>query len=348
MKNVLILILTATTAVLSMFCIAQRQTASRQTAQVDSLRTELTQKYKQIEDLQAWKKGVDAQRSSLLAPASDPSTRLLRQMAAAQAAAQATTNAAAAAPNGEKTDKNPLGQLVSKMMADPEMKKFIQDQQRVMMDTMYGPMFKKMGLTPEETDKLKEFMLENQMKATEKATALMGSGATTNRAEAMMAINADQKAFDAQLKEMLGDARYAEYKDYQQTVSERTQLNLFRQQNAGANALNDQQAEQLLQIMSEEKKAAAASGLLAPSSGRDQANLEAMLSDNGADKLMQSQETLNQRVYERAKTVLASEQLDSFNRFQSNQLQTMRMGVNMARKMFVPDKSADNSAPPNP
>jgi hypothetical protein len=53
---------------------------------------------------------------------------------------------------------------------------------------------------------------------------------------------------------------------------------------------------------------------------------------------MESQETINQRVYDRARNLLTPAQLDSFGTFQTNQLQMMRMGMSMAKKMFAPGK----------
>jgi hypothetical protein len=74
--------------------------------------------------------------------------------------------------------------------------------------------------------------------------------------------------------------------------------------------------------------------------------MEAMFSGEGVEKLLQSQEAVNQRVYDRAREVLAAEQLAAFGRFQTNQLQMMRMGMNMARRFIAPSESPTSS--PNP
>ena len=117
------------------------------------------------------------------------------------------------------------------------------------------------------------------------------------------------------------------------------QLNQFRMQNGGENALTDQQTEQLLAIMKDEKQAVAKqTGQTFPDAGQsDAAKFEAMLSGDSVEKLLQAQETVNQRVYERAQDVLTESQLNSFARFQTNQLQMMRVGMAMARKFMVPE-----------
>jgi hypothetical protein len=74
-----------------------------------------------------------------------------------------------------------------------------------------------------------------------------------------------------------------------------------------------------------------------------------MFYGNGVEKLMQTQETVNQHVYERAKEVLSENQLSSFGKFQTNQLQMMRMGMSMAKKFMSPEQPAPESpAPPRP
>jgi len=155
----------------------------------------------------------------------------------------------------------------------------------------------------------------------------------------------EQKSFDEQVRGFLGETGYAQYQDYQKTVGERTQLSQFQQQNAGSgNALSDQQTERLLQFMKEEKQiVTATAGQSLPGAGQDAATMEAMFSSDATEKLMQTQESINQRVYERAKEVLSESQLSSFGKFQTNQLQMMRMGMTMAKKFMSPEQSTPES-----
>jgi hypothetical protein len=234
--------------------------------------------------------------------------------------------------------------MFGKMMEDPDMKKMIQTQQKQMMNTLYTPLIKQMGLTPDEADKFKDLLSENVMKATENASSLFGNAGATNRTEIAAAMADQQKDFDGKIKDLLGDTRYAQYKDYQDTVGERTQLSMFKQQNAGTeNAITDQQTEQLLALMREEKKNIASSGQPVMGNGQDAASIQAMLDSDQLEKMMASQEDVNQRVYDRAKSVLSPSQLDSFGQYQTNQLQMMKVGMTMAKKMF---KQGNSGAPP--
>jgi hypothetical protein len=344
MKNTFTLFLAITTIALGAVCLLQRRNLAGQKTQLTSVLGELEQKAQQIDALQASQERLENQRSELRRQADD----LLpaRQPANAKAPALASTRVPPIA-EGQKPDPDGggLGKILSKMMDDPETKKFIRDQQRQMLDPLYGPLIQQMGLTPEEAETFKDVLADNVMKGAEKASSLLSGVSSTNRTEMLNTLAAEQNSFDEQLKAFLGDPRYAQYKDYQQTVGERMQLNQFRQQTAGSeNPLTNQQMEQLLVLMNEEKQnVAAAAGQPLPGTGQDDANLQAMLSGDQMERLLQAYQTVYERTYERAGGVLSPDQLNAFGRFQTNTLQAMRLGMTL----FAPKKTGDEAAQPN-
>jgi hypothetical protein len=245
------------------------------------------------------------------------------------------------------TNKKPeagFGKMMANMMKDPAMRQFIRDQQRTMVDQLYSPFVKKLGLSPEDADKFKNLLADQMVSGADKAAALFDGGNSANQAEALKSMQADQKANEQQIHDLLGDDGFAQYQEYQKTASERMQLNAFRQQAGADYSLTDQQTEQLLTFMSEEKQAASANGQIPPGQSQQQAGLQAALSDDQSEKLLQNQEAINQRVYDRAQAILSPDQLSAFGKFQKSQLQMMRMGMSMARKMFGNESS---SAPPS-
>ena len=63
------------------------------------------------------------------------------------------------------------------------------------------------------------------------------------------------------------------------------------------------------------------------------AQMQAMFSGEGIEKLLQSQETTSG--FTRTPVKFFAEQLSTFGTFQTNQFQMMRMGMTMARKFMV-------------
>lgn len=337
MKSTLIVALLVAAVGLSVVCVLQFRKASEQQAQIAALNSALDQQKDRVRDLETAKQHLNQQRSDLLDQAEQQAAELSRQIAAAPP--RALTPGAGASQSSEPTPGGLVGQVLSKMLSDPQTKDFLREQQRMMLDQMYGPLVKKMGLTPEEGKSFTDLMLDTAMKGTERASSLLGAS-STNRTAALAQLAAENAAKQTQLKELLGETRYAQYKDYQETAGERMQLNLFRQQfGAEALPLTEDQTEQLLGFMKEEKQTMASVGHPTAGAGQSGGEIEAILSEDRSEAVLQSQEYVNERVYERAKTALSEDQLSAFGRFQSNQLQMMRVGVGMARKFFAPEAS---------
>jgi len=342
--------LAVTTLALGALCITQWRNLDSTRRQLESAHAEIDAANRQTEEMQAIQKRLEQQKNDLMQLAAESAAAAraaTQQLAAATSSPPATVKPAAVTVSAAEPEKDGGGLrgMLANMMKDPETRKFIRDQQRQMMDQLYGPLIKKMGLSAEEGEKFKDLLADNMMQGAEKATSLFGG---TNRAELIATMTAEQKKSEEVLKDFLGEDRYNLYKDYQETAGERTQLTMFKQQNASSDyPVSDIQIEELLAFMQQEKQSLAATGQQFPGNSQDPANFDAMLSPERLDQFIQSQEALNQRVYERAKTVLSPQQLESFAKFQGNQLQMMRMGFSMARKLMGPSEpSAAGTQPP--
>ncbi|HKS35722.1 MAG TPA: hypothetical protein VJW76_00930 [Verrucomicrobiae bacterium] len=270
----------------------------------------------------------------------------LRANAAPRSAtAQTDTSPPAGANDSEKKKGGLFGDALAKMMEDPAMKKMMRQQQMAMMDTMYGPLFKQLGLSPEEIAAFKEKLIDTQMGGVEGASAIFGGEADpAKREEAIKSIAEKHKAGEEQLKEFLGEDRYGQYKDYQETLGERMTLNQFQQQlSGGENALAEDQNAQLLAIMKEERKNSPAMFGADPNAVPDPAQFEAMLSEEKMNQHFEQQEQLNQRILERARAVLNQEQLESLTSFQKSQIDMQRFGMQMAIQFMGGEKSKDTA-----
>jgi hypothetical protein len=341
MKKTLIIIIPLALLTLGLMAVKQSRRLAAHQEQLAAARSEQEQTLREAEALKAANQQLEQEQTELREQLRDAAPRVPALPPAAGAATAPARAMAKAPPSAEpeKPGQNAggMGQFLAKMIEDPDTRKFIRDQQRQMLDPLYAPLMKELRLTPEEAGQLKDFLADTQMKGAEKATSLFGGG--TNRTELLAAAAAEQKSADEQIKGFLGEDRYAQFKDYQLTLGERMQLNQFKVQTADSEgALTDQQTEMLLTLMKEEKQnVAAAMGQPLPGAVPDAANMQAMLSGEQTDKLLQAQELANERVFERARSLLPENQLKFLGKFQTNQMQMMRLGMNMARKMFAPE-----------
>jgi hypothetical protein len=212
----------------------------------------------------------------------------------------------------------------------------MREQQKAMINLMYSGLFKELNLAPEEKDKLKMLLTDAQMRNIENAQGLLsGDDKQGTAAEAQKQIADAKKQADVEIKALLGGERFATYEDYQKNVSERMQLDQFKNQIAGENMpLRDDQAAQLMQIMKEEK---AAVPPVIPTDQTQVPKKEQFTAEN-LEKQVQWMEDYNRRVLGRAQSVLAPEQFKQYQTFQEQQASMQKLGLSMARQMFGGEK----------
>jgi|ERR1051326_3434007 hypothetical protein len=323
MRDKLALICALAAIAFGIACVVQWQKLAEQKTQLVALREKLDATSRQLNNAQT------AQTRS-----AKQSRELLRQLN--DVAPMPQHSQFAAAPTNPPPDEEAAGlaKALTRWQNDPETKKTIRENQRLIMEPRYGPLIKQMGLTSEEADKLKDLIGDGKRKAT--LSFLSDDSATTNSIEALNRMVAAEKDLDEQVRQLLGDGRFSQYQDYKEMIGEREQLREFDSELSG-NPLTDQQKEQLLAVMKEEKQNVGASTGL-PVSGfakvrsesdiADLSSLQPLLSKYSEEQLgellFQAQQTVNQRVYDRAKTLLTPEQLESFGAYQTNKLEEMR------------------------
>ncbi len=227
-----------------------------------------------------------------------------------------------------------MGQMLAKMMQDPEMKKMVRGQQKAMLDLMYSGLFKQMRLSPDEQKSLTDLLLDAQMSQVEKAGSLLGGGeAGPDAAQARQAMEDEKKASEARIKELLGDDRFAEYQEYQKTIGERMQVNQLQSKMESAHLpLQEPQVAQLMQFMQEEKTRVPP--VLPTGQNANPADLKSLMTAENLDKQMQWFDDYNQRVLGRAASVLTPDQLKVYQDFQEQQTSMQKLGLKMAKDMF--------------
>ena len=219
--------------------------------------------------------------------------------------------------------------MMEKMMKDPAMREMLRGQQKAMMNQMYGPLYKDLGLTGDQRQKFSDLLVDSAMAGVEQAGSLFQNN-TAEKTGAMKAMSDQQKDLQAGLKSLLGEEKFGQYEEYQKSIAERIQLNQFKQQQEGTDApLQESQTAQLLQIYKEEKTR------VPPVISNDPArNMEAMQSEEVMNSYFAWQEDLNKRVLDRAGQTLSPEQIKEYSAFLQQQLGTQRLGMKMAREML--------------
>jgi uncharacterized protein YbaA (DUF1428 family) len=269
------------------------------------------------------------------------SEQLREKLADRTTPAPATTE-----PGSAKKDSGDFMKGMAKMFTDPEMKKVMRSQQAMVVKMSYGDLTKELGLSPDEANLIFDLLAERQMSMASKA---MGAAAGDGDPDAAGAeAKTSKEAFDAELKNILGDERMKKFEAFEKTVGERMILQQYQQSMAASGTpLDETQRKNLLGIMTEERIKQPA-GPFDPGNKDVSAAMKAMRTGEGMDDAMKQQREFNQRVLARARTVLSADQTNTFEAAQKQMLDMQEMGIKMWKSGMMGGEKPAPPAPPAP
>jgi hypothetical protein len=140
------------------------------------------------------------------------------------------------------------------MMNNPEFQKLMAVQQKAALDGRYASLFKNLNLTPDQLEQFKNLLVQKQqaMQDARAAAIQQGLNPRTDPQGFQQAVQSAQAAVDTQIQATLGDAGFAQYQQYQQTLPQRTTVTAVQQSlSYSQTPLTDDQANQLIQLMAQ-------------------------------------------------------------------------------------------------
>lgn len=310
--------------------VAQAETAASafQEDRIKSVERDRVRVQKQNEDLSELARNLRASEARQASNA----------VALAQRLKATSTNGGIATETDAGFGGKGMGDMMGKMMKDPAMREMIRSQQKTMMKSMYGSLFKDLNLPADQQKKLTDLLLDAQMAGVEGAGDMFG-GETGARTNAIAAIAEKQKSNQEQVKALLGEEKFKQYEEYQSSLGDRMVLNQFQQQNEDSEtALRDDQMKRLVAMMKEERTKTPP--IISEDPAKSAESLTQILDNAALDRQFAWQEDHNRRVLERAGEVLSAEQLKEFADFQKAQMEMQKLGLKMAREMFGGAKEA--------
>lgn len=153
---------------------------------------------------------------------------------------------------GRRGDRGNMAANFMAMMDKPEIQKLMAVTQRAALDSRYATLFKNLNLTPAQLEQFKNLLVEKQTAVTDALAAARAQGINPRSdPEDFQKLVADAQAeSDASIKATLGDAAYAQYQQYQQTLPQRNVVNQLSQSlSYTSTPLTADQTEQMVQIL---------------------------------------------------------------------------------------------------
>jgi len=156
-----------------------------------------------------------------------------------------------------------MGANFMAMMDKPEIQKLMAIQQKAALDANYAALFKNLNLSPAQLEQFKSLLVEKQTAVTDALAAARAQGINprTDPEDFQKLVTDAQAEADASIKSALGDAAYAQYQQYQQTMPQRNVVNQLAQSlSYTSTPLTSDQSEQMVQILAANTPPSASSG----------------------------------------------------------------------------------------
>ncbi len=244
--------------------------------------------------------------------------RVARDVARARARASATravpppaASIGIASPSTVNT--NTIDQI---LMQDPDLVKTVLEQRASQLKMQYAPLVKQLKLTAEQAAKFYQVLLGGTNAQSESSLLSAQNGAEGWQSAALQYLKQQERDLQA----LLGDAGYAAYEDYKQSVGDRDYLSTLKNYFTD-NPLGEDQQQRLLQVMVAARQSVEAGSPLdysQPNAG------------------LQQQEQINQQVLAQAAAFLSPEQLQTLGSSQSNLLGMQKVSMALGRALNSP------------
>lgn len=148
---------------------------------------------------------------------------------------------------------------VANMMNQPEVRQLMVNQQKAALDGRYAALFRKLGLSGEALEKFKNLLVDKQTVLSDVMMEARNQGINgrESRDELRKLVEQLQGEVDGNIRETLGEAAYAQYKNYETTMPQRSVATQLDQRlSYTSTPLQPSQVEQLVQILHDTAPAA--------------------------------------------------------------------------------------------
>lgn len=229
---------------------------------------------------------------------------------------------------------------IAGMMKNPQMKEMMKAQQKLAVDQMYASLPRYLGLPAETKEKLQALLLERHLAMAESGLAMMG-GSQEARAKAMEDTQAAKAEYDQAIKELLGDADYEIFAQYEKSLPEQTHVTMFKNTLTGDESLSEQQENDLVAALYQARKELPSDSLL---NQQGQSPDPAQFSEERVAETLKQMELLQERYAEGAAGILNSAQMERFKQWQQQMAAMQRAGLSMAAQMFGQGKAGGGAS----
>jgi RNA polymerase sigma factor (sigma-70 family) len=234
----------------------------------------------------------------------------------------------------EKADAGSKSAL-SKITADPAARKAMRDQQKLGMSAIYSDLVKRMNLTPEKSGQFNDLLADHVMDSIDLITQTLHDNKT--RGEIDQLFSTLDSAFRDQVETLLGPDGLAQYQDYTKNLASTLTAAQFAGSLTGDPATVADKKSQLIQAMQQATQSAlSAAGLPADYQTVPILNFGNIASAEESAQSLQLLDNIYGQVAANAGTYLNADELNKFQEFRTNAIQSSQAQLLMNRNLMAP------------
>jgi RNA polymerase sigma factor (sigma-70 family) len=227
--------------------------------------------------------------------------------------------AATAAPGAG--GKNLSANDVAKLFDDPAANELFKVQVRELLKSQVGGLVKKMNLSSEETDKIYDAVINNELKKRQTVAGIIRG--EVDPGKAVQARDATRGDLDNELKSLLGDSNFAKYTEFKQNARADGVVSGLEGE-LGDNKLSDDQKKQLRKIV----QAAPEFPMVD--------NIDLFRSPESMDSYYHQFELHNDKLRQQTESFLTPEQVQALGKAQASFVSMIKSQMELGKKMVTP------------
>lgn len=140
-------------------------------------------------------------------------------------------------------------ELRKKYLEAPGTKEMIRNSIKADLDAFYGPLFKRLDLSPESLDEFKDIIADQRMAMIDMGTSINGASSEEEKTDIQQEYDTFRDEYNDKYIEFLGQEKYELLKAYNDSSTERNYLNGFLETVPLESRINEDQVEMLVSSM---------------------------------------------------------------------------------------------------
>ena len=202
----------------------------------------------------------------------------------------------------------------SRNNSDPVYKKIRRDSITKLINEDYAPLFKKLNITEEEFDKLKEILFDKRMEIDDLSEPYLNA-ATTEEKETVIQQQRDiDNNYKNRIAEFLGEEKNEIYQSYENRHTERIRLNDFMMGQPADKRINEEQTESLIDAMYDARK------VIYDEKDTEKNESSSGLTEEKIAQSMEMQSRVNEKYVEASSGIMPPDQLEQYKTYLKQQL----------------------------